>query len=222
MGILLGIFPIVRFFSMGYSYKVFKSTLNGGEPYLPEWEDYGDLFIQGFKITIMILCYFIVPIVLSWTGLIYIMIGIGGMLVEVLDSAEGVEYIFKGGLFYTLGIITKIPPYLLWPMAFANYCRGGEKIRAAFKRWEIIPKIFTVTGDYILSLLLMFSIDIVLIFSHSRLQRRRSPRRHTPQFHIVLLFPLPRLRRPLRFRLLEGLPRLPRLPRSRFAKLNPF
>ena len=162
IGILLGIFPIVRFFSMGYSYKVFKRTLNGGEPYLPEWENFGDLFFQGFKIAVIMLCYFIVPIVLSWTGLVYILIGAGGMLMDVLESAEAADYFIKGGLFYILGVITKIPPYLLWPMAFANYCRGGEKIRNAFKLWEIIPNIFEVTGDYILSILLIYAIHIVL------------------------------------------------------------
>lgn len=163
IGVLLGILPIVRFFSVGYSYKVFKATLNGGEPYLPEWEDYGDLFFQGFKIKVIALCYFIVPIILSWIGLVYILIGVGGELTEFIKTGEAVDYLFKGGFIYLLGVITKIPPYFLWPMAFANYCKSGEKMRAAFKLWEIIPNTFAVMGDYVLSLLLMFSIHIALM-----------------------------------------------------------
>jgi hypothetical protein len=91
------------------------------------------------------------------------LIGIGGELTEFIKTGEAVDYVLKGGVIYILGIITKIPPYFLWPMAFANYCKSGEKMGAAFKLWEIIPKTFAVMGDYVLSLLLIVSVNFALL-----------------------------------------------------------
>lgn len=164
IGTLFCLLPIVRFLSTGYSYKVFKQTLNGGEPYLPEWEEHGDLFFQGFKIFIIAICYFIVPIVLSWTGLFYLIMGVLEGLQGPSRHIEIVDYILKGVLYYSLSFITSIPSSILWPMAFANYAKKNESIWAAFKLWEIIPKICIVFKDYILAVILMIIIRILLFF----------------------------------------------------------
>jgi Protein of unknown function (DUF4013) len=157
-------FTYPTFFSSGYSYKVFKQTLNGGEPYLPEWEDHGDLFFQGLKIFIIAICYFIVPIVLSWAGLFYLIMGVLEGMQGPSKHIEIVDYILKGELYYSLSFITSIPSSILWPMAFANYSKNNEKIWAAFKLWEIIPKISIVFRDCILALVLIILTRIFLFF----------------------------------------------------------
>ena len=58
IGIALSILPIVNFFCSGYAYRIFKAGLNRQPLVLPEWDEWGDVFIQGLIIFAMQLLYY--------------------------------------------------------------------------------------------------------------------------------------------------------------------
>ncbi len=57
IGGLLNLVPIINFLSLGYAYRLFRNTLQGELFSLPEWEDWGDLFVQGFVVFLIGLLY---------------------------------------------------------------------------------------------------------------------------------------------------------------------
>ena len=61
--IVISIIPIVNFIANGYAVKIYK----GGET-APELERYGELFIDGLKLTVIGLAYMIIPIIITQAG----------------------------------------------------------------------------------------------------------------------------------------------------------
>lgn len=65
-----------------------------------------------------------------------------------------------------LGIFLFFVAMILYPMALVNYIKNDERFGAALRIHEIIPKIFKVMGDYLIAIILMFSLYFfILLFS---------------------------------------------------------
>lgn len=64
---------------MGYYYRIMKRIIvEGGEPYLPEWDDWGKLFMDGLRLAIP-------GILFSLPGLLCLFLSIGGSFLSVLS-----------------------------------------------------------------------------------------------------------------------------------------
>ena len=65
VGSLLCFVPIVHFFAFGYIYRMAKILRINGTLELPEWEEPSRLFIDGIRLTIVLLVYGFLPITLG-------------------------------------------------------------------------------------------------------------------------------------------------------------
>lgn len=64
-GSLLCFVPVVHFFAFGYLYRMAKVLRVNGSLELPEWEDPSRLFIDGIRLTIVLLVYGFLPVTLG-------------------------------------------------------------------------------------------------------------------------------------------------------------
>jgi hypothetical protein len=159
IGTLLSVVPIVNFMSRGYSYRVLKGILNEKEFSMPEWGDWGKIFIEGLMVFLISFCYYIIPMVLVFTGVIAAIVGV--YYVEEFSRGEGI--LFGGVFIILLGIFLYFVATILYPMALVNYIKNDERFTAAFRIHEIIPKIFKVVGDYLIAIILMFSLYFFIV-----------------------------------------------------------
>ena len=158
IGTLLGIIPIVNFFSMGYAYQLFKKAVNKEALTLPEWDNWGDLFLKGFMIFLISVVYLIIP------GII-LAIGAGLTSSAAIKSSQGYSAIGQGvvgGLFIFVGGVLYFIVALILPMVLAHYAKNNDDFGSIFKFGEIIGNIFKVIGDYILALVVIVGVVIVL------------------------------------------------------------
>tara|TARA_B100001093_G_scaffold325367_1_gene310446 strand:+ start:1017 stop:1616 length:600 start_codon:yes stop_codon:yes gene_type:complete len=65
VGSLLCFVPIVHFFAFGYIYRMTKILRVNGALEMPEWEESSRLFIDGIRLTIVLLVYGFLPITLG-------------------------------------------------------------------------------------------------------------------------------------------------------------
>jgi hypothetical protein len=64
IGGLLNIVPVINFFPMGYAYHLFRSEIRRRRVSLPEWENWGQLFLQGFIVFFIGLIYSLAALIL--------------------------------------------------------------------------------------------------------------------------------------------------------------
>lgn len=152
--------PIVNFFSKGYAYTVFKAAVNNEELYLPEWEDFKGFFIRGFWVFLIQLCYYFIPLFLVLSGGT---LTIGGICLYYSEGGE--EFIAMtviGVILLFVGFFLGFVAMMLYPMALANYAKGGERFGEAFRLFDIISKIFRVLGDYVIAYITIFAVCFVI------------------------------------------------------------
>ena len=162
IGIALSLVPIVNFFAVGYAYQIFKAALRKEELFLPEWDDWGDLFVNGFKVFVVALCYFIIPVLFLLSA-----VALGGASIYLYEEGKSVEQLVVIGIFlFLVGGLLYLVALVLSPMAFALFARSNEDFGEAFRLGEIISRIKNVLGDFALAILIMFAmVFIVMIFS---------------------------------------------------------
>ena len=78
LGSLLSFVPLVNIFAFGYLYQVFRGVQRLGEPALPPWRNWQELFIDGLRFSVVWMCFWVAPITLA-TGLssIFSYLGLG-------------------------------------------------------------------------------------------------------------------------------------------------
>jgi len=64
IGVLLGMIPIVNFFTHGYLLECSRTAMKGRFN-LPEWKNMGDLFVKGFFMNLISIIYFIPAVIIG-------------------------------------------------------------------------------------------------------------------------------------------------------------
>ncbi len=155
IGIALSIFPIVNFFCSGYAYRIFKAGLNREPLEMPEWGEWGDTFIQGLIIFLLRFIYFLIPLACIGSGTVFLVIAF------ILKDRTGVfpeGMILPGAILVGVGLILALVAAILFPMALAVYVKSGEQFGAAFRIWEIVPRIFGALDEYLIAIVLMICV----------------------------------------------------------------
>lgn len=94
IGGLLNIIPVINFLPIGYAYRFFQKALGRQEISLPEWENWGDLFLQGFIVFLIGLIYNIASLILFF---IHPVLGLLAVIaVALLFPAALVQYAMGG------------------------------------------------------------------------------------------------------------------------------
>ena len=152
-GILL-IIPIINFIIGGYYIKTLRGSIEG-KPGLPEWDDWGDLFVKGLMVAIIGFIYSLIP-------LIVLFVSIGGVITAAISSGDfsagSISAIVGGSLF---SVVLMLIVCLVLPMALSIYAKE-DSIGAAFRIGEILSRIKSVPGDYIITIIVLYALLFIV------------------------------------------------------------
>ena len=152
-GILL-IIPIINFIIGGYYIKTLRGSIEG-KLGLPEWDDWGDLFVKGLMVAIIGFIYSLIP-------LIVLFVSIGGVITAAISSgdfsAASISAIVGGSLF---SVVLMLIVCLVLPMALSIYAKE-DSIGAAFRIGEILSRIKSVPGDYIITIIVLYALLFIV------------------------------------------------------------
>jgi hypothetical protein len=133
-GILLFI-PILLLY--GYQIAITRNVLNGEKNPLPEWSDFGQLFMDGLYI-------FIARFVYGLPALILLCLGLGGFLLPALGAGNedvaaalaGVSFLGFGVMFCLILLYALIMAFVA-PAINIQYIRTGGNFAACFRFGEV-------------------------------------------------------------------------------------
>ena len=134
--IVLDIIPIVNWIVIGYSARVLRESPGTETP--PKLEKYGEMFVDGAKVTFASLIYMLVPVILIATGASSLF---AGML--SLQGGFAVPSVMLGGtgvVLLVVGILLGIILLLLLAAGMAHMLKTG-KFGKAFAFGEILKTI---------------------------------------------------------------------------------
>lgn len=141
---VISIVPIVNFMSMGYYLRIIKSALAGVDE-VPDFDNLGELFIDGIKVIIVEIIYMIIPIIIFAVAVLPLLLaGDPSSIMSGLMSGLTIVLMIIGV------IVTIIVSLLLLP-ALVNMALYDGSMGAAFRFGEIMEKIAAIGwGSYIL------------------------------------------------------------------------
>lgn len=164
--VILGILFIISFLIipvflvMGYVFRVLKASLAGLDE-LPEFDEWGEMFIDGIKIFVVEFVYFIIPaivILLGTWGAITSMIATQG----VGSVAAPTALLGLSGGALVVGIILAIIFGLVAVIAIANMAYYNGELGAAFRFSEILGIISQIGWvNYIIWYIVMMVIGFI-------------------------------------------------------------
>lgn len=153
LGIIL-IIPIVNFIGLGYLFRILKATFAGIDE-LPDFDEVGELFIDGLKILVVGIVYAIPVIIIG--AIVSLIFGLGAQTTAV--SSFDMFAIVAGSLIY---IIVAIIIGLIESIAIANMALYEGDLGAAFKFSEIMERISLIGwGKYIVWYIIMVLLGAV-------------------------------------------------------------
>jgi membrane-associated HD superfamily phosphohydrolase len=147
-GILL-IIPIIHFVCTGYYLRAIKGGIEGRNN-MPEWKEWGDLFIKGIMLFIITFVYLVIPVMMA-----SIIMFIPGLFESMM--VFNTFFILAGSL---ICFIILILANLMFPMSLAMFANEGS-FGDAFKINEIISRINSVFLDYLIAIIV---VNILFLF----------------------------------------------------------
>ncbi len=160
LGILfiLSFLIIPAFLMMGYMLRILKASI-AGVTELPEFDEWSEMFIDGLKVFVVEIVYFIIPVAIiiggSWASMMS-MQNVGAMVSPA--AAIGL----MGGV-ALIGILLILIIGLIVIMALANMAYYDGDLGAAFRFSEILDIIAKIGwGNYIVWYIVMIIIGVVV------------------------------------------------------------
>ena len=138
------------FILLGYQRRVALQVAEGRDLPLPEWDQIGDDFVQGLKIALIYIVYFLPIILIVMCG------GFPGVILMDDRDTEAVGVILMmGAICLTLPISLILG--LMMPVAICRYYDSGS-LGSAFQ----IGEVFRFAKNNLLTLLLLFVVNMIL------------------------------------------------------------
>lgn len=154
--------PIVNFIGMGYVLRIIKGTLAGLDD-LPDFDEVGELFIDGLKILVVGIVYAIpIWIIAAIIGFILSLI-FGATTSTTYYSADATAMI--GGMIasYAVIIIVALIVGLIEIIGIVNMAYYDGDLGAAFRFSDILNYIATIGwGKYIITYIIIALIGMVI------------------------------------------------------------
>ncbi|MBC8161628.1 MAG: DUF4013 domain-containing protein [Roseiflexaceae bacterium] len=158
IGGLVLLVPIVNFALFGYALKVAENVARGDARPLPEWSEFGDLFMRGLYFVIISVVYQL-PTFILYCVLIAIVGGAAAALENNPDSASGGAFALLLCL-YPLIFILAIVGGVLSYIAAARYIAKGT-LAEAFKFGEVFATLRNNLGKWVIFFLVVILAGIV-------------------------------------------------------------
>lgn len=158
---LLSILIVPIFLVLGYGFRALKASITGSNE-LPDYDNWGEMFIDGLKVFVMYFVYFLIPFLV-------IFIGIWGSISAIMfASTTGDPSALSGmglgliGITSIIGFLLAIVFGLLANIALANMAYNNSELGAAFRFGEILEIISQIGWvDYIIWYVVMIIIGAV-------------------------------------------------------------
>jgi hypothetical protein len=154
---ILGVFIIPSLIVQGYLIRVLRSAAND-EQEPPVFEEWVELTIDGLKVIIVQLVYFIVPLIVLFAAIAFV--GFGAFSASQ-GSNLGAGIGLIGGLVMLVGFLLMLVAAYLLPAALANFAYNDD-FGAAFDFGTVTDAAFT--ADYFVAVVLAIVVGIVLGF----------------------------------------------------------
>ncbi len=169
--LILGILTIISFLIipaflyLGYLFRILTASLAGADE-LPEFGAWGEMFMDGLKVFVVLLVYTVVPTAI-------IIIGVWASLLPLITAQNAgsialptISFGVISGLVIIGGILEIIISFLV-AIALANMAYHGE-IGAAFRFREIINKIGEIGWvDYLIWYVVMLMLWVIFLYISS-------------------------------------------------------
>ena len=153
------IVPIFLF--MGYGFRALKSSMAGSEE-LPDFDEWGEMFIDGLKVFVVEFVYFLIPSIILFIGLWGTISAI--MFASTTGDASALAGLSMGlvGITTIIAIILYIVLGLIATIGLANMAYNNSELGAAFRFGEIMEIISQIGWvDYIIWFVVMIIISAV-------------------------------------------------------------
>lgn len=150
----------------GYCLRIMRHTAKGEPPSLPEWDDWGQLFLDGLKFILVVLVYML-PVLLLLCCAYAAMVG----PLALVPFAEDSPGLFSGGMM--AGYIFSYPligimMILSLPLAFLAYVAvtrmvAHDSLGSAFQLgevWQLARKGF---GNYLMAFVILFGVTYIVV-----------------------------------------------------------
>ncbi|MEM4526005.1 MAG: DUF4013 domain-containing protein [Methanothermobacter sp.] len=168
--IILGVFFLLSFllipifFALGYVFRALKATIAGFDE-LPEFDEWGEMFIDGLKVFVVTLAYMIIPLIIMGVG-VFTGLSSAGVFTIYGNVMVTAPTLLQAGLgLIIIGIIVAIIFGLLWTIAIAHMAYNDSELRAAFQFREILDVISEIGWtEYILWYIVVIIVAIVILF----------------------------------------------------------
>ena len=163
--LILGVFFILSivivgiFFVLGYFLRILKSTIAGVDE-LPEFDDWGDMFVDGLKVLVVYIVYLLIPGIVIVAGVFTSIASLAATNTSIYTAPASFFALIgvTGIIGYILALIFALFAYI----AVANMAYYDE-IEAAFRFSEILDKIKMIGwGKYIIWYIVMLIIGFVV------------------------------------------------------------
>ncbi len=152
---LLSILIIPAFLVMGYFFRILKGSIAGFDE-LPDFDEWGEMFIDGLKLFVVQFVYFLIPFIV-------IMLGIWASIASIsTGTADPGVFIGLIGVTTLIGVVLAILFGLIASIAIANMALNNGELGAAFRFGEIMEKISMIGwGKYIIWYIVMIVIGFI-------------------------------------------------------------
>lgn len=159
---LISFLIVPAFLSMGYLFRVLKLSIDGVDN-LPDFERWGEMFVDGLKVFVVQLTYFIIPFAFIFIGLWTSITS----LMALQDAGSTMNPTFSLSLTWGLiflGLAMAVIFGAFFTIALANMAYYDGEIMAAFRFKEILDTISNISWvDFIVWYVVMITIGLSML-----------------------------------------------------------
>jgi hypothetical protein len=145
---------------LGYQVGVTRNVMKGVERPLPQWEDFGQLYIDGLSILLVQIVYTL-PFWLIVCVALFSTVGLSGLTDAVSEDVLATGFIATWGLMMCLTLLFVIAWFFLSPAIFIQYVRTNN-LAACFRFSEVVAIVRENLSDIVIAGLAAFGATFVL------------------------------------------------------------
>lgn len=156
---LISFLIIPVFLVMGYFFRILKGSIAGFDE-LPDFDEWGEMLIDGLKIFVVQFVYFLIPAIVIFIGMWASIASVS--VTDAGNMANPALFMGLMGGTAIIGIILAIILGLIASIAIANMALNNGEFGAAFRFGEILEQISMIGwGKYIVWYIVMIIVAMI-------------------------------------------------------------
>ncbi len=144
---------------VGYLVGITRNVKDGVERPLPEWDDFGQLFMDGLSVIVGQIVYTLPFWVIMCIALVA-SVGLGG-LADVNEDVMAAGFLATWGLVICLSLVFAVALFFLSPAIVIQYVNTNE-LGAMFRFGEVVAIARENVGDIVIAALASFVASLVI------------------------------------------------------------